>query len=514
MRQSTAFLALVFAGVLLTVLIGCGSSGASAGNVGTGTGGGTSGTGPGTGTGTPSSAAPLSASNINLIFVVSEDLAYQASGDVNPATANLTSQGLQRSLLMAKFLEEQILGSNNVTGVYALEPMTHLQTASKYPDLVALWTIQQFALLNQITLATAAGSYASPYTANSYPLSASYAAGSVPSDATTPSTFCSSCQGLDFNDERGDNEALVSSIIKANAAGFFVFSAPWETISNLLANINNLQRYSLNLPTSYQGPNYIYAIAITPSGNAGLVTYNSNVQPPSTYPVLPAPVPTSNACTQQAAFSITVDGASGGAAVPAGTNTNETLYMIRHAEAHPQGSWDDGNYVGAGQWRALDLPTVLQGKINPMQVYSIDPAQFISGTQNAAGNANWSYVRPSLTVEPYAIANNLPYNLAADFEIFASSGPASASNFFFNGGKFSNQKVLLAWEHNNIPDTVNALLASYFPSGGAPTVPDWPSGDYDTIWTVILDERGNLTVNNASCEGIESSALPTTAPQF
>jgi hypothetical protein len=501
-RRRIAFLILVFAGLLPAVLIGCGSS---AGNNSTGT---------GTGTGAPSSAAPLSASNVNLIFVVSEDLAYQASGDVNPATANLTSQGLQRSLLMAKFLQQQVLGSNNVTGVYGLEPMTHLQTANTYPDIVALWTIQQFALLNQITLSTVMGAYASPYSANSYPLNASYASGSVPSDATTPSTFCSFCQGIDFNDAGGDNEALASAIIKANAPGFYVFSAPWETASSLLAKINNLQGYNLNVPASYQGPNYIYAISITPSGNASLVTYNSNVQPSSRYPVLPAPVPTSSSCTQQAAFSITVTGGSGGAAVPAGTNTNEALYMIRHAEAHPQGSWDDGNYIGAGQWRALDLPAALQGKISPTQVYSIDPAQFIGGTENAAGNANWSYVRPSLTVEPYAIANNLPYNLAADFEIFASNGPASASNFFFKGGKFSNQKVLLAWEHNNIPDTVNALIASYFPSGGAPVIPGWPSGDYDTIWTVTLDSQGNLTVNNASCEGIESSALPATAPQF
>ncbi|MGD0697833.1 MAG: putative Ig domain-containing protein, partial [Terriglobia bacterium] len=60
--------------------------------------------------------APLSADNINLIFVVSEDLAYQASGDVNPLTANLTSQGLQRSLLMAPFLQQNVLGGENVTG--------------------------------------------------------------------------------------------------------------------------------------------------------------------------------------------------------------------------------------------------------------------------------------------------------------------------------------------------------------------------------------------------------------
>jgi hypothetical protein len=42
----------------------------------------------------------------------------------------------------------------------------------------------------------------------------------------------------------------------------------------------------------------------------------------------------------------------------------------------------------------------------------------------------------------------------------------------------------------------------------------WPPTDYDTIWTVKLDARGNLTVNNGMCEGISSAALPATPPQF
>ncbi len=462
-----------------------------------------------------SSGSSTSGGTINLIFVVSEDLAYQAAGDVNATTANLTSQGLQRSLLMAKFLQNQVLGGNNVTGIYSLEPLTHLQTANNYPDIVALWTIQQFALLNHVTLSTVGGSYASPESVNSYPLNASYASGAVPSDAVAPSSFCSSCQGIDFNDVGGDNESLANAIIKANAPGYYVFSVPWETASSMMAKINSLEGYKLSVPTSYQGPNYIYAIAITPSGGAAkLDSYNSGVEPSSTYPALPEPVPVANSCTQQTAFSIAVTGGSGGAAVPAGINADEVVYMIRHAESGAEGSWDDGNYVGAGQWRALDLPAALQGKISPDQVYSIDPAQFIAGTENAAGNADWSYVRASLTAEPYAIANNLPYNLAAGFEIFSSEGPALASNFFFNGGKFSNQKVLVAWEHTNITKTVNALIASYFPSGGGPVAPQWPAGDYDTIWTVTLDGGGNLTVGDASCEGINTSALPAAPPQF
>jgi len=41
-----------------------------------------------------------------------------------------------------------------------------------------------------------------------------------------------------------------------------------------------------------------------------------------------------------------------------------------------------------------------------------------------------------------------------------------------------------------------------------------PATDYDTIWTVNLDGQGNLTVNNALCEGIDSALLPDTAPKF
>ncbi len=68
--------------------------------------------------------APLSSDNINLIFVVTPDLAHDPLGDINPATANLNNQGLQRSLLMATYLKQQVLGTKNVNNISALEPMT------------------------------------------------------------------------------------------------------------------------------------------------------------------------------------------------------------------------------------------------------------------------------------------------------------------------------------------------------------------------------------------------------
>jgi hypothetical protein len=463
----------------------------------------------GCGSSSPNSPAPLDARRINLIFVVSEDLQYQAAGDINPSTANLTDQGLQRSLQMGTYLKQKVLGSQNVTAIYALAPLTHPQTAAQYPDMVAVETVQQFALLNQITLASQLdGSL--PYTGNNYPINASYAPGSVPADLPTPSPFCPTCQGLDFSDRDGNNEKLVSHIVRAGTPGFYVFSTPWETTKALLANVNELESYNLAIPSAYLGPNYIYAASIGPSGSATLATYNSNLQPASTYPILPQKL-VATRCTATP-FSISVTGGSGGAVVPAGTNTDETVYIIRHAEAHPSDYWSDNNYVGAGQWRALDLPYALSGKISPQAVYSMDPSQFGQGTNSGSEAAYFSTMAPALTAEPYAIANNLPYNLISSFLMTDANAPAETSRALFTGEALSHRKILLAWAYQYIQPTINALLGTYH--GNNQQAPAWPDYDYDTIWTVILDAHGNLTVDNHMCEGIDSGTLPPTPPQF
>ena len=511
----------------LTLLAGCASSSGSSQN------------------------SALSADNINLIFVVSPDLAYHTPGDIQPDTANLTSQGLNRSLQMATYLKTQVLGGNNVTAIYALAPMTHLQTANKYPDMTAIGFIQQFALLNQITLTvTPKDPYTyTSYTANNYTINTSYASvESVPAGVALPTslmgddlTYCPTCTGLDFNNSINNNDTLVSSIINKNIPGFYVFSAPWETTISLLTNIKTTKGYNLNLPTTYLGSNFVYVISITPSPSesASLVTYNSNLTPPSTYPVLPAPV-ASAACRHslQPWFKAVRTGGVDDVIVPANSNTNQRVYIVRHAEAHPDPGFyfEDGNYVGAGQWRALTLPNflpnALRGQPSPNMVYSIDPAQWYPTSFPVTSSTHTvSYVRPSLTVLPYAIANNLPFYLAAKFSIvdaaIADEGVAkTTSNFFFThsvdgtGVNLSGQIILLAWESGHIRPFLNELLKSY---GGKnppqlqvvdPPPDGWPDADYDTIWTVTLDAQGNLTVDNDLCEGIDSASLPATAPQF
>jgi hypothetical protein len=460
------------------------------------------------GCGGGSNSSPLSADNINLIFVVTPDLANDPLGDINTNTGNLSNQGLQRSLLMATYLKQQLLGSNNVTRIYALAPMTHLQTANNYPDMAAIGFIQQFALLNRQTVLGAVG--------NSYSLNVAYATGDVPAGVATPDPYVPGAQGLAFNDAHGNNAALATGIINAGVPGFYVFSAPWQTISTLLTSIKTAKGYGVTLPTTYQGPNFVYVMSVTPSGSASLNTFDSRVAPSATYPVLPASV-TPCPCTQQTYFSYTRTAGVNGVVIPPNINTNQTIYMIRHAEAHPASSFENGNYVGAGQWRALALPNflagALRGQSSPTMVYSVDPAQSFPVY-------NFSYVRPSLTVLPYAIANNLPYNLAASFLMNpdATSEPAAenAKNFFFTntaGVNLSNQTILLAWEHEHFPLLIKHLIDSYGGTVPSPTL-TWPAADYDTIWTVQLDNVGNLTVHNALCEGIDSTKLPATAPLF
>ena len=122
-----------------------------------------------------------------------------------------------------------------------------------------------------------------------------------------------------------------------------------------------------------------------------------------------------------------------------------------------------------------------------------------------------------MTAEPYAIANNLPFYLVSSFSLMDGIPSVINTNqFFFFNGTYANKKILLAWEHDHFPPTLNDLLKRYFPNGGEPSLSNsfWPSADYDTVWTVSLDGQGNLTAHNTLCEGIDSKNLPSTAPRF
>jgi len=179
-----------------------------------------------------------------------------------------------------------------------------------------------------------------------------------------PAQFYPTCQGLDYSDTNGNNGTLVNGIISKGTPGFYVFSAPWKTISSMLAKLNTAHNYNLPVPANYAGPNHIYAVPITPgtTGAPRLLTYNSQVIPAATYPKLDPAAFVSAACSTPTPASITVTGGVGGAVIPANINKNETIYLVRHAEAHPMGI----GLITITRRRpmaALNLPYALLGKI-------------------------------------------------------------------------------------------------------------------------------------------------------
>jgi hypothetical protein len=152
--------------------------------------------------------------------------------------------------------------------------------------------------------------------------------------------------------------------------------------------------------------------------------------------------------------------------------------------------------------------------VAPDEVWSVDPASFTVGTVSDAGEHHWSSVAPALTVAPYAIANGLPFRLASSLDLGSPRLAQASSDFFFSRGSFSGHKLLLGWTSTGASQMIAALVASYFPDGGAPAVPAWSPSDYDSLWIVTLDASGNLTLDFSGCEGIDSASLPATAPRF
>ena len=430
------------------------------------------------GCGSGANSAPLSSADINLIFVVTPDVTHDA-GDMNMETANLNTQGLQRVISLAAYLQSTLLNQASVNGLYVLEPATHLQTANNYPDLVPLETVEHFALLNQFSI-TSSTTPAATFSTNSFPVNVSYTPASVPSGASTPPSFCPDCQGIDFADSGGDNEALVNGIMAKGQGGFYVFALPFETLQSLLQNVKALNSYDYAVPATWEGANIFYVLTIPLNGPitrtapfkgpTTLTTYDTQIHPATTYPV-PVPAPQSAACGLQTPFEIQTAKTSG-SSVPAKSNTNETVYFIRHGEAHPTSYWEDGNLVYPGGVRALYLPVALAGKITtPDVVYAVDPAQFIPGGTDS-NNVNidvYSYIRTSQTVAPYAIANGIPFYVASGFQwggISSQDDAAAveaAATFFFTGGQFSSKTLLVDWEHDHIPKIAQALVNSYLP---------------------------------------------------
>ncbi|WP_413206207.1 hypothetical protein [Rhodospirillum sp. A1_3_36] len=396
---------------------------------------------------------PLKTNDWNFILVPSFE------GSAVEGSNNLSVQGLNHALRFAQVLDGAVAGKESaIKGLYALTPKTAPQ------DLAPLESIEPFAVLNNRAV-----------TVSSLTMK-------------TPTAW-------------DGTEGFLQGIVGDSPKGTYVFSGGEGMITAMA------QGLGAKLDKIPEGADYLVA-----SGNGGhftLTAYDDGLTAVNTYPepVLPPPMAS---CAMEKAVTFSVDPPKGFSPQP-----NQTVYMVRHVEAHPTPAFEDGNYVCQGQWRALGvadrLLEVLGGRA-PDYVYGPNPASI-----NRCQEGACSYIRATMTVAPFAIKTGLPLTLAA-FDW--NNGTDLAESLFnpaspyFQWSKTEPQTILVGWEHDHIVKAAQYVIADLYQNpAAAKDLPPWAFNDYDSIWKLETDANGVLTFSN-SCELIDSASLPTTCPAF
>ena len=201
-----------------------------------------------------SNPGQLIAANLNLIFVVSPDVAYQTSGDVDPRTANLT---IRAASVASNCDVPSKAGAGDKERQRNLRARAHDPFATRPVILGGARAIQQFALMNQTTLSSDLVG-GTPYSGQNSPINASYAPGSVPGGVLRQASTAPLAKVLISMTTAAATKFCCRGSSREMSHAF-TFRAG-EATSSLLANINTLEGYNLLLPAAYRGSNYIYAI--------------------------------------------------------------------------------------------------------------------------------------------------------------------------------------------------------------------------------------------------------------
>lgn len=305
---------------------------------------------------------------------------------------------------------------------------------------------------------------------------------------------------------------------KLSSGDASTYNSPGFFIQQILANqprgiyvmamqpaaLREIVKVLIGSEPNLQGPSD-YLVASGDAAPFGLGSYQDQIPKVADYPRIP--LPPRAACSQKP-VSLQAKAPSGLRAY-----ASQTVYLVRHVEAHPGGSFENGNYVCQGQWRALGATDILLEKMRkrrPDFIFTSDPVNIIDC------GAACSYIRPSLTIAPFAIQHGLPLILAP----FQWEDAADLAEALFNRESpyfkrpTRESSILVAWEHDHIEQAVRYLLATIYknPTAAAQT-PAWSYEDYDTIWELSTNKDGDLTFRN-TCEGIPTAALPSTCPAF
>lgn len=181
----------------------------------------------------------------------------------------------------------------------------------------------------------------------------------------------------------------------------------------------------------------------------------------------------------------------------------ETVVIFRHGEKPAMGL---GQLDCKGLNRALALPAVLAKQFGtPGALFAPDPADQIMDGDSGP----YSYVRPLATIEPTAIALQMPVNTQYGYTAIADLQSAVTQ------ANLAAATVFIAWEHGQIVPFAKALVKQF---GGNPGIvpSSWPETDYDTIFVVTITRPGGGQPSvqfSTSAEGLngESATCPNPA---
>lgn len=421
----------------------------------------------------PQQSVPiLNPKNLNFIFV--------QSLEPNQNNNNLSIQGFNHSLKFGQLLNT--ITQSQVSAILTLDPWQQLTNG--YPNMAPIQSIENFAVLTGSgifpVLPTTVGNYYRP---------------AAPSIAYYIETIIGQ-----------------TSQIGVPSSGNFVIALPAEQINQTLAQLSqNSSLYFNYQPIAANNYNQYVVMSIDDVANITANTYNDGIVANNQYPNLN--LNTTSACIES---SITINVNS----VPAVHNSNETIYLVRHVEAHPVATYDNGNYVCQGQWRAIGSVDRLQSIIGglPNQVYSSDPNELDPyscsiGSPYLPSESCPEYMRTSVTINPFVIKNGMQLGLVPESN-FDYSNYESMARYFFQNNQFNNQTIVISWEHKLMGEMVNYLLGTiYGNSAAAAQVPNWAGEDYDTVWKIQVNSSGQITFSN-TCEGIATASLPLSCPTF
>jgi hypothetical protein len=227
-------------------------------------------------------------------------------------------------------------------------------------------------------------------------------------------------------------------------------------------------------------------------GASWTVIGSSTIAMPSTIYVGLAVTSHASGVTATATFASTA--VTGDTAPP--PVATQTMVFLRHGEK-PSGGY--GQITCQGLRRALALPDVLIGRFGqPQYVFAPNPSPKIG---DPAGT--FHYVRPLATIEPTAIRLGLPVNAQ-----YGWADIAGLQNELLSPA-YAAATIFVSWEHAKLVQVVQGIMNAY---GSGVTVPQWTTGDYDSLYIVRLaSSNGTVTAQfERDFQGLNN--LPTTCP--